>query len=150
MTDKHYGPHPVASLLLRVGRNYKKITSPIAYIARRFIRHSGEKLTADNRGGCCLDIGAGVAPYEKEICEAFGIESYIPVDVSASDRTKVVADGECLPFQSASVQLLVSFDVIQHLPNTTKDNAARIFQGPHSGRLHYSDFPVSLSRVRCT
>jgi len=105
----------IIKLFVRLGRAYTQRISPIAYIARKFIGNSGDLVGGGNRQGWCLDIGAGVAPYEKEIFKSFNIEKYIPVDVAASDRTKVVANGAFLPFSSETIKLVVSFDVIQHV-----------------------------------
>jgi ubiquinone/menaquinone biosynthesis C-methylase UbiE len=49
---------------------------------------------------------------------AFGVEHYIALDVAPSDRTSIVADGRALPLLSRSVDLIVSFDTIQHLTDT--------------------------------
>jgi SAM-dependent methyltransferase len=106
----------IPKFFLRLGRAYKQLTNPIAYIARRFIRCAGGFVAGEGRHQWCLDIGAGIAPYEKEICRNFNIERYLPIDVSVSDRTEVLADGGRLPFRSGSVHLVVIFDVIQHVP----------------------------------
>lgn len=97
----------------RFSRLYTRITSPVAYIARRFIRDSA--FLVGGRSEVCVDVGAGTAPYRADLVQAFGVKHYVAIDVAPTDVTSVVSDGLSLPLASASAGLVVSFDVIQHV-----------------------------------
>ena len=99
--------------LISLGRLYTKLSSPVAFIARRFVREAGR--TFGRRCLVCVDIGAGTAPYRAEVCEAFGVNDYFTIDIAPPDLTSVAADACALPLHSESVDLVVSFDVIQHI-----------------------------------
>jgi SAM-dependent methyltransferase len=103
-------------LLVRIARAYTRLSSPVAFLARRFIRQSAKVLGAP----CirCIDVGAGNTPYVDTVVAAFGVEQYIAIDIAPNDRTVVVADAHALPVRSGSVDLVMSFDVIQHVAET--------------------------------
>lgn len=107
-----------ATMLVSVARRYKHLTNPVGFVARAFIKQSGLQLGGDSAvTRSCLDIGAGTAPYAQALRQYMGVEPYIAVDIAPSDSTSIVADCAQLPLRSASVDLLVSFDVIQHVPS---------------------------------
>jgi ubiquinone/menaquinone biosynthesis C-methylase UbiE len=114
------------AFLVRAARAYTRASSPIAFLARRFIRQSAGSVS----GPCtfCVDIGAGNAPYFHDVVTAFGIEHYVAVDISPNDRTSIVADARALPMRSRSVQLVLSFDAIQHVaePEKVIEEMARV------------------------
>jgi SAM-dependent methyltransferase len=118
----------IYSLLGSAGGVYARLMSPVSYMSRRFIwRVRG---TEGVGGDVCVDVGAGSAPYERVLRTALGVRHYIAVDICPSDCTNVIADGACLPFASRTVDLAVSFDVIQHLPQPEKmlDEVARMLK----------------------
>ena len=106
---------------LRAARLYMRVTSPIAHLTRRFIctidhaKLFGTGTTVQRR---CVDIGAGTAPYRRELIERLDVTQYIPFDLAPSDSTTVVGDASTLPFATGSVQVVTSFEVIQHVPNS--------------------------------
>lgn len=104
-------------MLVSAARQYKRLTNPVGFIARAFIRQAGAQLgQVSGAKRACLDIGAGTAPYAQTLRQHASVEPYLAVDIAPSDATAVVADCAQLPFRSTSVDLLVSFDVIQHVP----------------------------------
>lgn len=98
--------------LIQIGRKYWKFVNPVAFIGRIFILKAG-KLGV--RSINCLDIGAGTAPYAKSIRRAFGVEHYVAMDIAPTDRCVLVGDGCALPLIDSTFNLVVSFDVIQHV-----------------------------------
>jgi len=103
--------------LVTVSRAYKHIVNPVAFIARTFIRAVGRVLPFQTTPLNCLDIGAGTAPYEAVLRQSMHVDHYIALDIAPSDRTTLVADCGRLPFKSSALDMVVSFDVIQHVPN---------------------------------
>lgn len=90
---------------------------PIPFLARRYIRRAGRRyagLAVEH--DVCLDIGAGVAPYRRDIVEGFRVGHYVAYDIAPSDTTTVVGDARKLPFRNESVSLIVSMDTLQHIP----------------------------------
>lgn len=119
---------PVIAHLVSAVRVYKRFVSPVSFIARRFIARAGRDACFSVPALCCLDLGAGTAPYEFEICESFSINHYIPVDLLPTKRTKLIADACQLPIPDGQIHLAVAFDVIQHVPDPERmlDEIARV------------------------
>jgi SAM-dependent methyltransferase len=101
--------------LVAASREFKRVVNPIAFVARSFIRKGGRALSGHAKKRTCLDIGAGVAPYETVLRNAMHVTDYIALDIAPSDRTNVIADCGRLPFERSALDLVVSFDVIQHV-----------------------------------
>ena len=115
MSAIHYR---VVHVLRQVARLIRFYCYPIPYLARNYLRSIGASLQCTFVGDpICLDLGAGTAPYKKTIINAFGIRHYIAVDIAPSDTTSVVADASKLPFNDQAVSLVVSMDVLQHIPD---------------------------------
>jgi SAM-dependent methyltransferase len=104
--------------LVRIARVYTRLSSPIAFLARGFIRRSAGVVGGPRVR--CIDVGAGNTPYCDDVVAAFGVEHYVAIDLVPSDRTSIVADARALPVRSGSVDLLMSFDVIQHVAETER------------------------------
>ena len=100
--------------VVRVARAYTRLVSPFAYLARRFVLRAARVVAS--RLPLCIDVGAGTAPYAREVSAVFGVERYVALDIAPTDTTDVVADACTLPFRDASADLVVSFDAIQHVP----------------------------------
>jgi SAM-dependent methyltransferase len=99
-----------------LNRLYLRVLSPVAYLARQLVVDS---FAAHGKGAVrCLDIGAGNAPYRRDIESVFGISEYIAVDVVPLAATTVVASAESLPLETAMVDMVVSFDSIQHFADS--------------------------------
>ena len=113
----------------KASRFYNRWTQPIAFLVRNFIAKSG-KLVSPHTGDMCLDVGAGTAPYRAEIEKYWGIVNYAAMDVAPSDSTSIVASADNIPLHSDSVDLVVCFDVLQHLQNYGKslDEMARVLR----------------------
>ena len=99
--------------LVTIGRAYSHVTSPFAFLARRFVCAAADRV--EGSAMYCLDIGAGTAPYRELVCRAFRVSQYITTDIAPTNRTQVVADACSLPLRYSSVDLVVSFDAIQHV-----------------------------------
>lgn len=113
--------------LIKLARKCLKNINPVAYIARTSIRTAAYSFAhADS----CLDIGAGTAPYFDIITGAFGVDNYIAMDVAPTDRCELVGDGCALPFRGESFDLVVCFDVIQHVvtPDLMVSEIARVLE----------------------
>ena len=125
--------------LVAASRGYKRFVNPIAFIARAFIRKSGRTLPDQTARRTCLDIGAGIAPYEAVLRTEMHVNNYIALDIAPSDRTSVVADCGRLPFEDGALDLIVSFDVIQHVPdaNLMLNEANRVLKPGHHLLLTY-------------
>ena len=110
----------------QLGRRYRRLTSPVAYLARHFLKTAAALVVED--ASVCLDIGAGTAPYAEEIRTCFRSKQYIAADVAPNERTDLVADGCALPLPLHSIDLVVGFDVIQHVatPELMLDEIARL------------------------
>lgn len=118
--------------LVSAARLYKRVINPIGFIARSFVQEVGGLLPAMSaKTRSCLDIGAGIAPYEAALRKHIHVGSYIALDVASTDRTNVIADCLQLPFKSKSIDIVVSFDVIQHIenPELMLDEACRVIKG---------------------
>jgi len=118
---------------LRIARAYLRASNPITYIARRSIKSLDEKtlfagITRNRR--LCVDVGAGTSPYRQEIADCLRIDRYIAMDIAPSDSTAVIADGSRMPIATGCIQLVTSFDSIQHIPNYAGllDEVARVLE----------------------
>jgi SAM-dependent methyltransferase len=113
----------------KAARFYARWTQPIAFLARRFIAESGRVL-APHSGGLCLDVGAGTSPYRAEIEKYWNIVNYTAMDIAPSDSTSLVASADNVPLHGGAVDLVVSFDVLQHLQNYGQalDEMARVLR----------------------
>jgi SAM-dependent methyltransferase len=113
--------------VIKASRFYTHWTQPIAFLARSFIAESG-KLLSPRTGGLCLDVGAGTSPYRAEIEKYWNTDQYISMDVAPSDSTSLVASADNVPMHSGVIDLVISFDVLQHLQNYEKalDEMARV------------------------
>jgi SAM-dependent methyltransferase len=114
--------------LVRLSRAYTRLSSPVAFLARRFVRRAGH-VSREPRA-VCVDVGAGTVPYQRDVIEAFGVTQYVPVDIAPAIPDAVVPDARLLPFRVGSVDLVVSFDVIQHIsqPERVLAEFARILR----------------------
>ena len=71
------------------------------------------KSFANQCEGRVLDVGCGNKPYR----EYFSIDEYIGIDVISDREPDILADGLNLPFASESFDHVVSFQVLEHVPN---------------------------------
>ncbi|MEA2511550.1 MAG: hypothetical protein QOJ59_1037 [Thermomicrobiales bacterium] len=66
---------------------------------------------SDLEAGRILDIGSGNSPYRS----FFRADEYIALDVERGLETKVIGDAHLLPIRTRSIDLVVSFQVLEHL-----------------------------------
>ncbi len=116
--------------LLNIARAYKYFISPISFLARRFVYRSNKDGLLYGELNVCADLGSGVAPYKSEIIKRLGIRDYVSLDISPSDNTDVIADARFIPLQKSCLDILVSFDVLQHISNVALvlDEASRVIR----------------------
>lgn len=119
-----------SSSVLRAARALVRQTSPIAFLARKFIREAAcsialSEFTSD---GLCIDVGAGTSPYRQEIEKFLRAKRYVAFDLAISDTTNVAGDAMRMPFLDGCAQFVTSFDVLQHIQdsNAVLSEAARI------------------------
>jgi SAM-dependent methyltransferase len=88
------------------------------YFARKAI-YRNVKSCSKSIGGITLDVGCGSKPYKN----LFSSEKYIGMDIriSGHDNTSadidVYYDGTTIPFQDASIDSIVCFEVLEHVFN---------------------------------
>lgn len=75
--------------------------------------------------GAILDSGCGSMPYKKMILENNKVTSYTGLDIEASlDYDGVKADvlwnGEVMPFENNSFEIVISTEVLEHVPEPEK------------------------------
>lgn len=106
------------SFWLRVARVCINASSPVSFVARKFIKSLGTEFSGIAHlppDRLCIDIGAGTAPYRGVITKYLNITDYIAFDIAPSDSTSVVGDAVNMPFANGCAQVVTSFDVIQHI-----------------------------------
>lgn len=102
---------------IKTARVYSKLINPINFLVRRFIKQSSKKCFS-SKYHICLDIGSGTSPYQSLINKFFLIDDYISMDIAPSESTKLIASADNIPLPNNSADLIVSFDVLQHLKNS--------------------------------
>lgn len=118
----------VPSLLRSIHRSYRRITSPVSFLVRRFIARAPDHLGSSP--DLCLDVGAGVSPYRAALVEHLGVRRYVGLEIAPSDATDVVSDAGQLPFSDGCADLAVCFDALQHIPDNARvlDEMARVLR----------------------
>jgi SAM-dependent methyltransferase len=110
MTGQHLSGR---SLLVRASRMYTQVTSPLAFLGRRFITHAGN-LTGRKHINC-LDVGAGTAPYRACVQTQLGVKNYVCLDPAPRSEDAIKGRADSIPFADSSFDLVVCFDTVQHL-----------------------------------
>jgi len=115
---------------VNIARAYKYCISPISFLARRFICRLNKDGLLCGELNVCADIGSGVTPYKAEIIKQLGIRDYVALDISPSDNTDIIADARFIPLQKECLDMLVSFDVLQHISNVALvlDETSRVIR----------------------
>src|SRR6266404_3366603 len=121
-------PRNPTMILVRIARLYIRLTSPVSYLSRAFVRRASRAAKATC--SVCLDIGSGTAPYFSDLKTEFGVECYIALDIAPTNLTNVVGDARQMPIADACVDLAVSFESIQHVdrPDLVIREAARVLR----------------------
>jgi SAM-dependent methyltransferase len=106
------------------------------------IAHGMAELAEGARGGAMLDIGCGNGLLARRIAEIAGADTVRGVDVMVRDDTSVPVahyDGERLPFDDASYDLITICDVLHHAkdPLAVVKDAMRVLRP--GGRIVIKD-----------
>ena len=101
-------------LLTRLYRAYNYYISPDKFLVRRAIR---QLFRPQRRYDKALEIGAGIATLTQYLKAHADISDYLTSDVDESDTADVVCDAQAMPFEDGSYDLVVSFEVMEHLPD---------------------------------
>ena len=88
--------------------------SPFSYFCRLAIR-SARKIISAVDVDIALDLGAGSSPYRSYFYSVFPRSRYLSFDFALAKGLDVVADVTQLPLKNGCVDIVLSFDVIQHL-----------------------------------
>jgi len=105
------------ALLIFLYRYYCFYASPAKRIIRRTVYRYFKNTTKCSK---VLEVGGGNAMMRNIIKRACLSDIIISTDIDPSDQTDAVCDGQCLPFSSECVDLVVAFEVIEHIPNSQK------------------------------
>src|SRR5690349_12186234 len=106
------------SPLVRLYRQWLKFMWVGSFLTRRFISQAA-RMNPSCHISTCLDVGAGTAPYRKDISKRFGLTHYFAVDFTLRGSLDVVADARVLPIRDQSIDLVVCFEVLQHIAEYT-------------------------------
>jgi SAM-dependent methyltransferase len=125
--------------LVKIYRQWLKFVQVHSFLTRRFIAKAASINTSSNID-ICLDVGAGTAPYRQEISKRFAIRHYFAVDFTSRGSLDVVADARVLPIRDQSIDLVVCFEVLQHIAEycTVLDEIRRVLR---PGGLLIVSFP---------
>jgi SAM-dependent methyltransferase len=99
--------------LIKVYRQWSKSVEVHSFLTRRFIAKAAN--IHSSKTGICLDVGAGTAPYRQEISKHFAVRHYFAVDFTYRGSLDVIADARVLPIRDQSIDLVVCFEVLQHI-----------------------------------
>jgi SAM-dependent methyltransferase len=101
-------------LLTQAYRFYNFYSSVDKYLLRRAV---GKLLAKRRAYDQVLEIGAGTAMMKSLITQQSDIGRYLLSDVEESDTADVVCDAQNMPFDKASFDLLLAFEVLEHIPD---------------------------------
>jgi SAM-dependent methyltransferase len=115
--------------LVKVYRQWLKFVEVHSFLTRRFIAKTA-RINASSDISICLDVGAGTAPYRQEISKRFGIRHYLAVDFTSRASLDLIADARVLPIRDQSIDLVVCFEVLQHIAEyyTVLDEIRRVLR----------------------
>lgn len=103
-----------ANWFLRLYRRSIRYAQADSYLTRRFIAR-GASTSSSGGVDVCLDVGAGNAPYRKQISRHFAVRHYLSLDFASGGSVDVIADARTLPIRDQSIDLVVCFEVLQHI-----------------------------------
>ena len=133
---------------------------------KSFIIHVSEKMKGD-----VLDIGCGKKPYEDLIMGIDAVKSYTGVDIegeySKKGKPDILWDGNILPIESKQYDIVVCFEVIEHVMDISnilkeshrvlRNNGTIIITSPFVWPLHdepndyfrYTPFSLEEIMIEC-
>ena len=110
--------------MLATIKNYSRVLFDPVFLTKHRLRRTliavlGPALQRGGGGGRCLDVGCGDRPYE----DLFAPRQYVGVDVKHSGRPVSMKqpdrfyDGKVLPYANDSFDLVMSTQVLEHVPD---------------------------------
>lgn len=102
---------------VRAYRIYCFYASPAKYTLRRNLSTFFGKNKQLDR---VLEIGGGTAMMRGLLQHSTRAKQFISSDIVPTDQTELVCDALELPFPSCSMDLVVAFEVLEHIPNTNR------------------------------
>lgn len=131
------------SAVIHLYRIYKNLSSPDRFLMRQSISRFGQTVSHTKGFSKCVDIGSGTAPLKAAITRSLKVDRYYSVDIAPSDVTNIVSDACALPFPDNSVDLILSSEVLQGIPDhkLALDEMARILR---PGGLMIVTFPFNF------
>jgi SAM-dependent methyltransferase len=128
-----------ATWFLRLYRRSIRYAQADSFLTRRFIAR-GASISSPGGVDLCLDVGAGNMPYRKQISRHFGVRHYLSLDFTSGSSVDVIADARTLPIRDQSIDLVVCFEVLQHIAqyHLALDEVIRVLRP--GGRVLFS-FP---------
>jgi len=103
--------------ITRIYRIYVFYSSPAKYVIRRVILNFFKKCSPCHT---VLEIGSGSAMISSVLKSVCGSKEYITSDIAPTNQTAIVCDAQQLPFRACSVDMIASFEVVEHIPDTEK------------------------------
>ncbi len=107
--------------MLTAAKSFSRVLFDPCFLTRRRLQQvlTAVLVPAASRGGLCLDVGCGDRPYEG----LFALGQYLGVDVEDSGRPLSMKqpdrfyDGKVLPYANDSFDLVMSTQVLEHVPD---------------------------------
>jgi SAM-dependent methyltransferase len=115
--------------LVKLYRLWLKFVAPSSFLTRRFIARAA-RMSSSPGVSTCLDVGAGTAPYRKELSKHFAVSHYFTIDFTFRGSLDLIADARALPIRDQSIDLVVCFEVLQHISEyyTVLDEIRRVLR----------------------
>lgn len=115
MSAKNGIINKLVKVLIKIYRIYHFYSSPTRFVIRKTAKAFFPHIEAC---GSVLEVGGGNAMMEKLITSLCRSNKFISTDIDATESTDLVCDAQMLPFPKNSFNLVVAFEVIEHIPDT--------------------------------
>lgn len=109
-------------------RHYWFYVSPTKLVIRRTIRKFFEGRPPHDR---LLELGGGTSMMRTTLQRSCRARCFVSSDIEATEVTDVVCDAQRLPFPKATFDVLVAFELMEHIPDTSRflEEASRVIKG---------------------